>query len=100
MTPPAARRIVQLRDRGARRTVVLGLDPSGAVVEVGVPATNWHDWSAEERAFAARVSAVAAALRQGRGLAAQRLAAERMLALLEQLEDAESFAGLPERGRA
>jgi hypothetical protein len=94
------RHIATIRDGAERRTVVLTFDASGAVIDVAAPATNWHAWSLAERAFVARLSAVRAALRQGRGLVAQRCQAEAMLALLEQLEDAEGLAGLPERGRA
>ncbi len=95
-----ARRIAYLRDGTERRTVVLTLDASGGVVDVAVPATNWHAWPPAERAFVVRLGAVQAALRAGRGIAAQRRQAEELLALLEQLEDAESLAALPERGRA
>jgi hypothetical protein len=96
----SARRVAHLRDGADRRVVMLTLDPSGAVVGVAVPATNWHAWTAETAAFARRVGAIAAGLRAGRGIAAQRRAAAAMLALLEQIEDAEDLATLPERGRA
>ena len=97
------RRVVHVRNQVGPGTepVMLVLDAStGAALAVNVPATDWNAWSAERRAYAARISGVSAKLRQGAGLAAQREEAEQLLALLSQLEDAETLAALPARGRA
>jgi hypothetical protein len=93
-------RLVHVLDRGERRIVLLTLSPCSAAVAAAVPATNWHAWSPAERAFAARVSEISAALRRGRSLRALAAHYEAMLSLAEQLEAAEALTGTPAEGRA
>ena len=71
------------------RPVVLLRRPCGAVVGVSVPAGDLKRAPAAERDFAYRVGLVAAALRRGLGIPAQRHDAERLLAMLEALEAVE-----------